>query len=332
MLRIVESASEIEAAQARLARELKRVLPSKGIRRIGFPGGNTSHEVFSAGERRLYCAYSPPRENTGVLRHWNSFGVFRGDAGMQSIVVEINVPVAGSNPRVAGFFAVDDDTGDTYLMHDGGVGGGRKGIGREALLSFISDPLFEVRGARHSRTALKIANIEDPGLASLIWRFVQKARAFKQAAVAGTLPPAGPKPGVGPYKPEYIGRKTGTRGGDFDYDTYHGMVVDVLYAERSKLFGRDRVGRSQLVDLFVMDGALRSEVYEVKTSCDRTSLYTALGQLATHAPDDRTARTLVIPDGDEVPDDCADALHRLRIAVRRFRLSGTGDATFVTLV
>jgi len=332
MLRMVERAAEIDAAQTKLARELRRVLPSQGVRGIGFPGGNTSHEIFSAGEGRLYYAYSPPRANTGALRHWNSFGVFRRDARMQSILVEINVPVAGSNGRVSGFFAVDEDTGDTYLMHDGGVGGGRKGIGRESFLRFVADPLFEVRGHNSSRTALKIANLADPGLAALIWRFAEKVGAYKEAAVAGALPPAPTGLAVGPFKSEHHGRKSGTRSGEFDYETYHGMVVDSLYAERSKLFGKDKVGRNQLIDLFVMDGATRSEVYEVKTSCDRTSLYTALGQLATHAPDERTIRTLVVPHGEAIPDDCADALRRLRVAVRRFALSGSGDGTSVYLV
>lgn len=330
MLSLLESKSEVREAQKLLKRALERDLPSRGVHTIGFPGGSSAHEVRSLGDGSLYYAYAPPGDNA-IPRHWNSFGVFQAAAGTQSIIAEINVPVSGDDARVSGAFAKDSVTGDIYLMHDGGLGGGRKGVGREPFLATLSDPVIEVRTASRSRAALRIANLADPGLAALIWRFVQKAQAFKLGQVHG-IPPASADGGLKPYKPEFSGRKKGLRPGEFDYHTYHGLVVDALYAECSRVVGAHKVGRSQLVDLFVTDSGRRTEVYEVKTSGDRTSLYGGIGQLVTHAADPATKRTLVLPAGTDLPSDCAQALARMSIGVRHFRIRGKGMRARVELL
>lgn len=217
-------------------------------------------------------------------------------------------------------------------MHDGGLGGGRKGVGKRAFLDFLRDPLVEVRGSRRSRVALMVANLNDPGVPALIWRFVQKAGDFKKAQRGdrGGAVPAGDE--GDDYTPEFSGRKRGTRPGEFDYITYHGMIVDELKRDReSRRVPGEHVSRDRLVDLFVWNGERRTEVYEVKTSCDRQSLYTGIGQLITHARDATARRILVLPKGSKLPADCAAALARERIHVRHFEIVGSGLGARVAL-
>lgn len=331
MLQIIEHKPEIRSAQKRLEKALCSSLSNQGKRNIGYPGGNTDNIVHSSGDGELYCAFAPP-SNSAVPRYWNSFGIFREEAPRQQIAVEINVPVDGNSARVAGFFARHTLSGDVYLMHDGGIGGGRKGIGKAAFLNFISDPLVEVEGAQRTRSALMIANLDDAGLAALIWRFVQKVDAFKRVRAEVSAPSTSTTNSRDDYVPEFTGRKRGTRRGEFDYITYHGMVVDELKREiEARLAGGQKVNRDKRVDLFVLEGDRRTEIYEVKTSCDRQSLYTGIGQLMTHAHDQSATRTLVLPSDSDIPTDCNNALRRLGISVRRFHLAGQGVGTHVKL-
>ena len=59
-------------------------------------------------------------------RFWNAFGTEdpRTPAGL-SITCEVNPAREDINPRVAGAFAVDRDTGHRLLLHRGRIGGDR---------------------------------------------------------------------------------------------------------------------------------------------------------------------------------------------------------------
>ena len=61
--------------------------------------------------------------------------MYARSGGLQ-ITVEVNIAIASNTHSVAGFFARDSATGILYLMHDGGVGGGVKGVGRSAFLAW----------------------------------------------------------------------------------------------------------------------------------------------------------------------------------------------------
>ncbi|WP_174290978.1 hypothetical protein [Sphingomonas bacterium] len=77
-----------------------------------------------------------------------------------------------------------------------------------------------------------------------------------------------------------------------------------------------------MIDLMVKANGAMTEIYEVKTGCDRQSLYTAIGQLVTHSADanDGIIRKLVIPEG-QLPAGIAPCLKKLGIEVRRYRLT-----------
>lgn len=331
MLELVSQTDVNEQAQRRLMRALRNALPSQGRRRIGFPGGNVEHEVRSTGSGSLYYAYSEPDEDSGIPRHWNSFGIFNADGGLQHIVVEINIPRGASDARVAGFFARDPATNAIYLMHDGGVGGGRKGIGKGAFLNYIARNPEPVSDGKNVREALRIADIADPNLTALLWQFVRQVDEFKHAAANGDLPVTDgdrPRPGndsLDPYFSEFWGNVKGQRSGNFDYTSYHGLVVQTLKLDReANLLAGEEIRKSRLIDLYVSRGKQVIEVYEVKTKADRQSFYTAVGQLMTHGGQAAIRRILVVPKADEYGSDCIAALAQLDIAVRRFSIVGEG--------
>lgn len=75
---------------------------------------------------RYWFGSIPPNEDDLTPRYWNPLGEYRANGNLQ-IAVELNVRTDSNSKRVSGFFAKDTQTGQVYLMHDGGVGGGRKG-------------------------------------------------------------------------------------------------------------------------------------------------------------------------------------------------------------
>jgi 5-methylcytosine-specific restriction protein A len=215
---VVEDPVQIAKAQSHLMRNLKFALVPMGPRTIGFRGGNVVHPIFANGDGGLYYAYSEPRDDVPIKKHWNSFGVFRKDASAQLITVEINIPVGGNRPMVAGYFATDGATKKTYLMHNGAIGGGRKGIGQEAFLNYAAMPEVIVSTSSGTRRGLVIGDVSDPNLSALIWRYVRVVEQFKTEVAAGSLTET--LPGVPSdetnYSPEFWGPKSGA-GKEFDY-------------------------------------------------------------------------------------------------------------------
>jgi hypothetical protein len=264
-----------------------------------------------------------------VPRYWNPFGIYNPDRPAQTIVVEVNIPHGSNTTQVAGFFAQDSETGDMFLMHTGRVGGGRPGIGKSAFLVWSKAKLVAIaREDGKLRDGIAVARLDDPDLPGRIWRFVTNVHRFKEEAAAGILETPGFKLMVEEfdnYIREFSGKKKGARGGTFEYLTYHGDIVQKLYEDRSgRALPGEQVLNSNLVDLFVKKGGSITEVYEVKTGIGRQMLYTAIGQLLTHsiASKGKTAKFLVVPAKEEMPEDFDRAIHALNIQVRRFRLVG----------
>lgn len=324
MLELISDHNEINALQRELRSFLESHLLDQGIKTIGFPSGHASRRIYSNGDNSLYYIYSPPDPLDPIQRHFNSFGVFDSKANQQQITVEVNLPVAGGSDQVAGFFARDPSTDRVILMHNGRVGGGRKGIGKNAFLSFITDDLVLAQNDGRSRYGLAIGALDDPNLLSLLSRFVLKVREFKQLAARGDVDHTTliktldrqPR-----YSPEFWGQKQSKRSKPMNYLTYHGVVVDALKVNREKTLGpKQSIGNTSMIDLAVWSSDQPLEIYEVKTSCDRQSLYAAIGQLMVHGISYRR-RILVCPFDEHIPEDLLATLERINIEIMRYRIS-----------
>ena len=339
MLRLVYKTKEKKRAQAVLKRALKATLEKQGTRNIGFPGGNVDQTIYSSGEGTLWVAFGVVSEPT-TPRYWNAFGVYRPDRPAQMITVEINIPTDSNSARVAGFFAEDTDTGEIYLMHSGKVGGGSPGIGKSAFLVQSKAKLVEVFDPEEGgvRNGIAVGRLDDHHLAERIWAFVSRVRIFKDKNAAGTLDTPDFKRRIDEfdsYSKEFSGKKKGRRGGEFEYVTYHGDIVQAICDERTACAARDEeIFNSSLIDLFVKKAGVVSEVYEVKTGVGRQVLYTAIGQIVTHAATagDEVTKYLVVPADETIARDLEQAMAVLHIKVRRFKLIGSGLKRTVRLI
>lgn len=156
--------------------------------------------------------------------------------------------------------------------------------------------------------------------------YVQSIIDFKDAVRAGTVNSAQQTARVGElrvYYKEASGRRKGFRtGGAIDYVSRHGEVVEELSNWRvaKGLVKGESLKKNVWIDLGVAVGGKLTELYEVKTSAVRGDVYTAIGQLAVHAPDQLCRRIMVLPDQVLQPS-LATALKRNGIELMRYRLT-----------
>ncbi|MES0020222.1 hypothetical protein [Mesorhizobium sp. M0036] len=328
----VERSGQKRAAQREMERVIKDSLRSQGIRNIGFPSGNRDETIYANSDDALWCAFGSA-EDARVPRRWNVFGVFEGRRHSQMITVEINIPTDSNSASVAGFFARDAATDAVYLMHDGSVGGGKPGVSRSAFLAWSRRELMEVeRSDSAPRDGIVIGRVDARDLPDRIWSFVLEVRAFKDAVAAGELenePMRRRAAEWEKYRRESAGRRRGRRRAKIDYVSYHGDVVDLLRNEcELRKTAQQLVSNSPLIDLFVKTRGAITEIYEVKTSLNRQTLYTALGQLMTHTVGAAAGvkRFLVVPKG-VIPKDLVRCIETLQIELRRFKLVGGSKRT-----
>jgi hypothetical protein len=193
---------------------------------------------------------------------------------------------------VSAFFARHLETGEIYLMHDGSVGGGRKGIGREGYLAWIGARLVAVASSDgRTRDGVVVANINAAAAGKDIARFVESVADFKQAVKDGRADSPASRHARQTYKgyfDEFSGRKRGRLECEIEYVIRHGDIVKAIRDWRLKKSPpRSEIVKDALIDLGVVEDGILRELYEVKPSCNRYSLYTAIGQLFVHAKSDR---------------------------------------------
>lgn len=326
MLALISKTSRKKTAQQELKQNLKHALKPQGMHKIGFPGGNENKQIYAAGKSKLWLAFGESKSSRGT-RYRNLFGMYRPDLSQQTSIVQINIPIDDNRRDVAGFFAEDKETGDIFLMHDGGVGGGRAGIHQSAFLSCSKHKLIEIaEDDGKIRIGIAVGKLQDPDLSGRIWAFVKSVQRFKEQVANGILETPEFKRQVkdfDSYRKEFSGKKQGIRNGRFEYITYHGDIVQKLYDERhARLLPGEEVSNSKLIDLFVKKDGVISEVYEVKTGADRQMLYTAIGQVLTHGnlSDSACKRFIVLPESKSVPDDIMCAIKRMNISLIQFKI------------
>jgi len=151
---------------------------------LGWQGGNTKAVVFWHESLDLWSYFDPEMEEN---RYWCAFGVEDPSAASNlDITCEINPPKKGINRRLAGQF-VRDSEGKVYITHSGKLGGGRKGIGKNAFRQFFKGDQFvslNWQDGKESETFI-IGKLDDFELPKLIAHFVHEAKRFKEQVTNG---------------------------------------------------------------------------------------------------------------------------------------------------
>lgn len=319
MLTPLTGTSEIAGAVESLGKRLSRDA-HPFVRSVGWRGGRGDFTVHWRAYERFWWFVEPRR---ALKRYWFCFGTEDPtEAQRLSITCEINPPLAGATRRVAGIIARAED-GGICLAHTGKIGGGRKGIGRDAFLDYCHLEAEPVRWPDGQETeALLIGALDSPRLPAQIAHFVREVQQFKSQI--GTPRPyrEGPPP---EFVPEFSGVRAAYRvTGSIESRCDHGLVVSAL-AEQLRTHGYT-VANDRQRDLFALrDDAIRF-LFEVKTELTTTCLYEGVGQLMLHgtsgAPPPQ--RVLVMPEGLNAAT--INTLRGLSVAVLSYRWRGNSPS------
>jgi hypothetical protein len=327
MYSLLESKVEIANAQRSLEAAMREAFRNQLTTNIGYPGGTErGAEVINDGRHWFWSA-----DYRDHNRRLNWFGRMPtvGTSSLE-ISVEINTPYEGRNNQVGGFFGRDNDSGRIYFFHSARIGGGTKGVSKEPFLTWTGHRLVEVFDADgQPREGVLVMPVEGAGAARSAVLYVESIADFKQAVRAGkTSTPSflAKLDRLKTFYGEAHGRRQGQRRSDIDYLSRHGEVVQSVHDWRQAagLPSGHQLFNDVLVDLGVMTRDLQLvEVYEVKTSVDRQSIYTAIGQLFVHGDALYCRRVMVLPGQDKLAPDLDVALRRNGIELMRYDLTET---------
>ncbi|SDI18739.1 hypothetical protein [Variovorax sp. OV700] len=327
MYTLIESRGEIAKAQDALEATIRQNFKTRVVKDIGWQGGRRKHQTLNV--QSGYWFYSADHKEGDNPKRLNWFGKHGDGPGVQ-IAVEVNVPYAGRNDMLAGFFARHNQTGRVYLFHTGRVGGGAKGVSKDAFLAWSALTPAIVQDANgDQRNGIVVMPIEGKGATRSAIDYVQSIIDFKQAVRDGeTITPETKERErlLKAYYEESSGRRKGKiKARDIDYVSRHGEVVNALSAWRtaSGLVPGEKLVKNVLIDLGLKKAGGLIEVYEVKTSSSRGDVYMAIGQLTVHSPSESCRRIMVLPADDALKADLAAALQRNGIELIRYRLSET---------
>jgi len=171
---LIEDENQIAEAQKTFQNALTNIGAKQYKCKLGYQGGTEDVDVFWLQSFGIWVAFK--KLDT---RYWNAFGIGEPvDGGLIGETCEINFPLKGINRQISGAFAKDKD-GSIYVMHNGRIGGGRKGIGKSLFIENYMNGLSEsIDGVKF----VKIGKLGDPALPSNISNFVKEIQRIKNSS------------------------------------------------------------------------------------------------------------------------------------------------------
>src|SRR6056297_348792 len=178
MLRTITNAKAIQEAQRLFTRRVEEASARNEVLQLGFQGGGLEAKTYVLPDQGIWIAISEIGR-----RYWNALSL--GDPAKDdlSIVVEVNPPKSGLDRRVSGLF-LTDASGNIHMAHRGGVGGGRKGIGKTAFQDWYPEPFTTVDDDGDAPSVILIGELEAEDFLERLASFTKRVADFKRDITA----------------------------------------------------------------------------------------------------------------------------------------------------
>jgi len=338
----IEDPKEIRRLYNLLAAKLKRALRHVETRTIGDPHGDVEAEVrflSDTGNDVFFsrtCLFKDKRTAGSLFGH--------GDAGTNASLnmdIQFNFPAARFSRAWGGAFLRHSPTNSVVLAHRGIVTRGHGRVPKADLFREMSATVRKAETSSGTREFFLLGELESPALISEIDGFSREVRQAVKAISEKSVGNTGDKhetlrrtsATVSGALRQYLDEPSGERQlkgrRKSIADCYHGTVVRAI---RDALGSSTETLKNQAIDLLVM-GCKQNYLFEVKTSSELQSIYTAIGQLAVHAlvvakcaPSMDIVKVMVVP---ERPNQslCRLLTDQLGIRVLTFTRSAEGRIT-----
>jgi hypothetical protein len=179
MFKVIAKKGATNAAQAKFAKVIRKGWTNLERRTITWRPSSIELEISHNG-RFWFASKVVESEAGGDPRHWNSFGSYERSGNLQ-IAAEINLPIIRPNNRVSAFVVKERETGDRHVLHDGGVGGGVRGITTDRFLEWSGlDLVGAATPDKDVRNGIIVASLDDGSGLEALTVFLDKAIEFKR--------------------------------------------------------------------------------------------------------------------------------------------------------
>lgn len=272
MMKIITDKADIRKAQKKFKQSFETFLDKKVKGSFGHKGGGGEVVFNWSSKVRIWAVFEKSEEG----RFWNAFGLKEPVEGcLRSVIAEINFPFKGVNRRVAGVFA-KDEKGDTFVCHNGRIGGGKPGIGKELFLNNYRGKRIYLNDEGEEKEFALVGKIGSKRFPYQVREFVLEVDRIKKIGTGAIKKPV-MKPVQG-FSPEFSGEKRFKINKEVVSECDHGYIVGEL-ARQLESKGL-RVGNDRSRDLCTIGGQKNiSSVFEVKPDISQNSIQTGIGQL-----------------------------------------------------
>lgn len=333
MLKLITDEKEIARCQKLFETAMKRALPKHEVLTIGYQGGKIDNNEVFYKKNLWYSTLLLDSDKVSIPRYWNAFGLGKRQGGNQIIIVEINPPVSGATKQVEGLFAKDEKTDTSFILHRGRIGGGRSGIGKDAFKKWYRGKWANVYDdSGNQEEAILISSLGSKGLATKIHEFVNKVAQFKEEVTNGSISrmPTKLEDNLS-FDPEFHGKKRGKRPSVFEYERYHGLIVNALEKKiRKTISSNYTIFNTSLIDLGIQKSGETQKIFEVKTLADRQSIYTGIGQLMFHSAGNNSIEKILVLPLEEYNKNISKMLGKLNITVLTYTISDEEKVKILT--
>jgi hypothetical protein len=306
MLFAITKKSEIKEANNLLFGKLASLKHESYVINYGSAGGSTLIQILYSPKYNLWWGNSMEPN-----RFWNPFGLKKPKPN--STVTgrcQMNYSASEVDNNVAALLC-KDAKGEIYLLHSGKVGGGQKGVGKNAFADYYTGRKTTVQFENQELEYYVVTGLNSKRFFQNIVDFVTVVYDFKDFVksnrIAGT-----PIREKNPLKNgEYLGIKT--------YDlpprvvtasNDHAVITTQLIQELADM--GFKVRRDQFRDAYTVDSTKKIDrVFEIKSSLSRQSLYTAIGQLTLHSVVHNSKKFFVIATG--INNELVEDLKKVQI-------------------
>jgi hypothetical protein len=281
---------------------------------LGYQGGSQDCKVsivkhnskyFYLGiDKKSYSSYWIP---TGIVPKDKYESITKKKTRL-NITVEINI--AG---RSAGLIARDND-GKIFLLHSGKIRGAKRRIGKTRFeenfrgkwINIVGKTRFEenFRGKWiniDGKDYALVAEISSKRFVKQLCHFIEEVDRIKNLFNTSDSNDVGNKAKEWGYNKEFIGPKVSKLGSKVRVsECDHGLIVDNL---KNVLVDKGfKVANKKSMDLFIYKGDKIEAIFEVKTDCDTSSIYSAVGQLLINSLefDNRPKLFMVLPNHSNI--------------------------------
>lgn len=283
----IEDLKEITLANHLLARNMKRSLPHREQRTVGFPSSYFVDEVrFASGSVPSLWWNGGVSVDKPMYLHLFGRGSPRVNETLL-IDLQFNFPTESFNRRMGGVFLRDNETNEVLLGHRGIVTRGKSRMPKDRIFLEAGLPILRASTSDGgSIEVLVVCPVDHPNLLRMIDEFCLEMRRAATAVAEAIEEPkliGCPAQSVAStlkaYFEEFSGQSESARGTPVLADWEHGRIVAAL---RNSFSADLPIYKNSLCDLIVVYPG-RVRLYEVKTRADRQSLYGGVGQLLVNA-------------------------------------------------